>query len=203
MQSNLKTMGRLLCAGSALVALLAGAASANAATITYDVDQIIGAGSVTGTVTTDGTIGPLAAGDFTAWSLLLTGAMGATFRLDPANSQVYEQTTDDDVVATKSKITFNFSGTDNGYLLFQEGTVHLGQQYWCNATFSGICLQGKSVSSVVYPDSNFQNIAASGTQVIAGVPEPSTWFLMALGFAALGTGAARRAGKALLSSSPV
>jgi hypothetical protein len=155
---------------------------------------VIGGGTVTGSVTTDGTIGLLGAGNFVDWDILLTGNMGATFTLLPSNSNVYEQGAD--VNASVTQITFNFSGTDNGYLLFQEGTTHSGQQYWCNATFTGICLPGKSDSAVQYPNNNFSNEPASGIQVIAsvssGVPEPSTWALILLGFGALGFGAYRR-----------
>jgi hypothetical protein len=202
MQRNSKATTRARSFGMGLVAVLLGAGAASAMTdITYLVDQKIGDGSVVGSVTTDGVTGLLADSDFLDWSLFLTGKEGATFTLNPLDSNVYEQGAD--VVASATDITFNFSGSDSGYLLFQQGTDHSGQEYWCNATFSGICLQGKSVSPVVYPDANFQNIPATGIQVIANVPEPSTWFLVTVGFAALGVGATLRGRKALRSSSPL
>ena len=54
------------------------AATANAATITYDVDRTIGDGSVTGFIETDGTLGDLFAANISDWSLTLTAP-------DPSN----------------------------------------------------------------------------------------------------------------------
>jgi hypothetical protein len=61
----------------AFIATLLGVGVCSAASITYNVDQTIGAGSVVGTVQTDGTIGGLTTANFTDWNLLLTGLGGA------------------------------------------------------------------------------------------------------------------------------
>ena len=192
----------------AIAALLAGTAfvgvSASAAPIIYTVNQVIGAGGVTGTITTDGTVGTLAAVNITAWNLLLTGNSGATFNLVNGSSGVEVGNISDpfnpnagnaDLTADATNIYFNYSGTDGGYLGFQTLPFYGGQNYWCNASFNNNfdCAQGKSVVPVLFssPTSIYQ--AATGNQIIAsvvgtngGVPEPATWAMMVIGIGVIG-----------------
>jgi hypothetical protein len=192
---NGKAMARgcALVSGAAFCAALLGASGASA-NIVYTVNQTIGGGSVTGTLTTDGATGVLGASDFLGWNLTLKGLMGAMFNLTQGNSVAFVQGSD--VNATLTDITFNFGGGDNGILLFQDG-LFSGTHYWCNATQNGDCFQGKTVAPISIFDSSSQNVPASGIQVIASVsaavPEPSTWALMLLGFASLGYAGYRRA----------
>ncbi len=194
---------------SAAIGLWGQSASAN---IVYDVDQTIGSGSVTGTITTDGATGLLSASDITAWNLTLTGAGGATYTLINGTSGVEVGNKSDpldpnagnnDVTADAHHIYFNYDGTDGGYLGFQELPFYGGQEYWCNASLGqGVdCRVGKSVVPVYYANSSSQFASASGNQIIASVvPEPSTWVLMLLGFGALAAGAYRQTGRARLVS---
>jgi hypothetical protein len=113
--------------------------------------------------------------------------------LNQGNSVVY--VVGSDVVATPTEIKFNFDGGDNGILLFQDG-LFSGTHYWCNATSLGTCYQGKTVTPLSIFDTTWQNVPATGDQVIASsVPEPSTWALMLLGFGALGYAGYHRARK--------
>ncbi len=172
--------------GAALLA--SGAASAN---ITYLVDQAFGDGSVRGTLVTDGALGFLSSGDFSAWDLTLTGAGGVTYNLTQANSGVFIQGSD--VAATPTEITFDFSQDSQSYFLI-EGVFGSGMHYWCNASQSGVCNQGKSSVPESFDSPSAVYAAASGNQVIASsVPEPATWALMAIGFAGVGFAAWRRA----------
>ena len=191
MHRKLNLRQNLLLLNATLGATLLGAAGASA-NIVYTVDQIIGGGSVTGTMTTDGATGAILPTDFLSWNLELNG-VGASFNLTQANSVVFERGAD--VNATPSEITFNFSGDDNGLFLVQDGLFQ-GTHYWCNATQSGACFQGKTVTPIFFSDSSTQNVPASGIQVImtaGAVPEPSTWALMLLGFAAVSYAGYRRA----------
>jgi hypothetical protein len=192
MNGKAKARGRALVFGAALAAALlaAGSASAN---ITYLVNQAFGDGSVKGTLTTDGTLGGIIAPDFVAWDLTVTGKGGSTFDLVNGKSGVFTQGSD--LFATATQITFDFSGGDNGYFLVQESFGN-GLHYWCNSTYYGTCNQGKSAVPDAYNSPSAVFVNESGVQVIAGgVPEPSTWALMLLGFAGLGYTGYRQARK--------
>ena len=157
----------------ALVVMLLGAVVCNAS-ITYNVNRTIGAGSVTGFIQTDGTTpGPLFAGNILNWDLTLTDP-SATFNINGGNSVVYIQGAD--VTASTTQLLFNFSGSDNGILLFQQG-LFSGNHYYCAATQLGACLQGETVTPIsVF--SSYQNVGRSGNVVIGAVPEPGTLLLM-------------------------
>jgi PEP-CTERM motif len=190
--SKLTMNRRIHLASAALALMLLGVNVSSAATITYDVDQMIGVGSVIGTVTTDGTIGTLSTANFTAWSLDLNGN-GASSHISSTDGNAVVVGSGADVTATATTIFFNFSATDQGFLGFQDGQFS-GNNYWCNAAPSNFaCYQGKTVSPFSIFASTSQNIPFAGNAVIAGsVPEPSTWAMMLLGFAGLGFMAYRR-----------
>ena len=69
MSLNVKSLGLAIAVFASASALLGGALQA--APITYNVNQTIGAGSVVGTVETDGTLGVLGTANFIAWNLAL------------------------------------------------------------------------------------------------------------------------------------
>lgn len=164
------------------------------ANIVYTVDQTIGAGSVTGTITTDGVTGMLSVGDIVTWNLTLQG-VGASYHLASTDSNANKYVIGDDLTATKADIYFNFSGTTGDQFLLQDGP-EIGNTYWCNSAGASSCYPGKSDVPESYNSLSAQfDKTASGNQVIAsvgGVPEPSTWALMLIGFAGLGFGAYRK-----------
>ncbi len=167
----------------AVFVVIVGVAVGSASPISYSVSRTIGIGSVTGFIETDGTLGVLGAGNFVDWSLLLNDGTNTYSLYGPLsgnNSSVYLSGVD--TTATANQILFNFSGTDNGYLLFQYGVnVHDGFHYYCDATFSGICYAGESVAAAYIGQG--ENVTRSGNVVIAGsaVPEPASYGLMLTG----------------------
>ena|SRR5271165_6846686 len=173
-------------AGFALAAILLGTEVCSATPITYNVNQAIGAGSITGTIQTDGTLGVLSAGDIIAWNLTLNG-VGASFGLTDANSVV--QVVGSDVTATATDLFFDFSGADNGYLLFQQG-LFSGNHYYCDATATNVCYQGASVVPQSIFDPSAQHVPVAANQIIgtvgAAVPEPATLALLGAGLVGLG-----------------
>lgn len=173
---------------AALFALCA--ISAHASAIVYNVNDDVGAfGHITGTVTTDGTIGVLSAGNFIQWNLNVVGN-GNTDTLTDANSHVFiggSSTT-----ATAANIFFDFANPSPSYLLVQK-IFGSANNYVCAASTpypSTPCYQGASV----VPDSVFNSTAQfsspSGNQIIAtaagAVPEVASWAMMVLGFGGIG-----------------
>jgi hypothetical protein len=150
MQRNGRIGVRRLVLGAAFIgAGLLGAGSAWA-NIVYTVDQAIGAGSVTGTITTDGATGILSASDILAWSLTLEG-VGASYDLASTDANANKYVIGNDLTATPTAIYFNFSGTTGDQFLLQDGP-EVGNTYWCNSAGTSSCFPGKSDVPVRGPE---------------------------------------------------
>jgi hypothetical protein len=174
------------------LALAFTALPANAATITYNVDQTIALGSVIGTIETDGALGVLSQSDITGFSLQVSGP-GASVLLTQADSVV--RTVGNNLTATASDLLFDYSGP-SGYLLFQFGTFGTGMQYYCNASVAGTCFQGASAIPESFNSPSAQVEIRAGNQIIASVagavPEPTSWALMLGGFGVIGAAMRRK-----------
>jgi hypothetical protein len=111
-----------------LIGCIALVGPAEAADITYTVDisaspENISSGTdtVTGTITTDGTIGALVTSDIVSYSLEVTNSF-ATFPLSNTIGGTLDiQNANDDLNATASALTFNFSDTSASTYLYING----------------------------------------------------------------------------------
>src|SRR5271157_1463107 len=115
----------------ALIVMLLVAVVCSASPITYNVSRTIGIGSVTGFIETDGTIGGLTSANIVDWTLLLNDGIFTFTLFGPSsgnNSVVFTQGAD--VSASATQLLFNFGGSDNGVLLFQDG-LFSGNTYYC------------------------------------------------------------------------
>lgn len=152
----------------------------SAANITYTVNQTVGIGSMTGTITTDGAIGTLATADTVDWNLKISDGT-TTLLLTPTDSLRFD--VGSALSASAIALMFNFStgGPQNSfYGFFPNGG---GMAEWVgnvppsgNGNFQIFNLNGDSVS--------LQSAVVSGNQVIASipaVPEPGTNSLMLIG----------------------
>ena len=108
------------CAATVLSGtILSAAIFASASPVIYNVDRIIGNGSVTGFIETDGATGLLTASDLVDWNLTTTDGTSTFTLLGPLsghNSAVFAQGADTEAFGTF--LLFNFSGIDNGAFLF-------------------------------------------------------------------------------------
>jgi hypothetical protein len=126
-----------------------------------------GAGSVVGTITTDGALGVLGAADITNWNLALTG-VGATYNLTGGSSIAYVNGSD--LTATANNLFFNFDGADGGLLLFQV-SLFSGFHYYCDGMSGNFaCRSGASVVPGYTTDPSVQSVGLRGNVTIASVP---------------------------------
>ena len=129
----------------AILMLSLGAAAANAATITYFVDRTIGNGTVTGTITTDGTLGQLRVGNIGSWTLTLTaqnlnGGLPDTTTdvissADTSSRTVLRPNNEGTAVsATSTQLLFDFDFPTTSYFFLRGGSGN----YWCLET--SVCI---------------------------------------------------------------
>jgi hypothetical protein len=161
-----------------------------AADITYTVDETVGAGIVTGSITTDGTIGTLDTADIVNWDLTLNDGSNPTFDLlGPTSGDNSQEIVEgSDLTATATQLLFDFSGSDDGYFLLENSVIGDDGPFVCYTATTDCSGAPVGVNlDVLSPETNIVYTELSGTDVIAGsagvvgTPEPSTAFLLLMG----------------------
>src|ERR1035438_6377087 len=131
-------MRKLKCTFALAVAIALAPAALKASDITYAVNETVGAGSVTGFITTDGAIGVLGTVDIVDWNLTLNDGSNPTFDLlgpiSGNNSQ--EEVIGTNLTASATQLLFDYSGSYGGFIL-ENATVGDGGPFVCYA--SGPC----------------------------------------------------------------
>jgi hypothetical protein len=200
------TMTRFTVAVAAFVGMLTAPCIGTAATITYSIQNYPAdqsGATLSGTITTDGTIGILTDSNVLSWSWTITPPGGTPFTLSSVDVGSGFGITGTGVVASTSKITIASPASQGDFndMVF-EGTDAAGLAY------------GRFVSSGTYygsipntiPVWNTGNPYMGGTDpwviAVASVPEPSTLTLAGLGVVsglAFSLARRRRAGSQAIS----
>jgi hypothetical protein len=192
-------MRKLLLASAVALALAAAVPANSSASVIFNVNETIGAGGVTGTITTDGTLGALAPVNLVDWKLTLNDGT-ATFLLTAANSEVGFAL---GTALSETATQLLFDTSNGGIVLFQDPFIGSGQHWWCLGNATGGCF-GLPGTENLRIDGAIQMASWQGIAVIgaasAAVPQsairlPATLILLGLGFGALMLFSARKAEK--------
>lgn len=158
----------------------------------YSVNRTIGAGSVVGTIETDGTLGTLGTSNVLDWSLTINDGTAGDFLLTNANSVL--SISGSLLSATATGLVFDFSGF-NGFVLFQNPHIGSTINFWCMEGVGPICTGiGDGTESVRRTSTVFtthQSAVQVGTLQANVVPEPATLALV-LAAAGIAVGVRRR-----------
>ena len=176
-----------IAAMSAVLSLLT-ASFAEAAT--YISNRSVGDGSVSLSITTDGTLGALTTANISDWTVVLTRG-GASVMANSANSTF--TIGGDALSATATDLLFDYSSAFDRVRIGLSGAAF--QSWWCIQSTGQGCSSGGGAPSggaeFVATAFSYTSQQYSGVQTIASinsaVPEPATWAMMIIGFGAVGS----------------
>jgi len=175
--------------------------ASQAAATTYTVDATAGSATMTGTITTDGTLGVLTAGNLTDWNLVIDFGAGfiapLTGPLSGNNSGVVLTGL---LSATSTQLLFDFGSTDpnaSEFEIVQLGTLPFYGVLWSAANGSRLA---SSIDLAFIPtnsgDDEVDHITGLSAEVLpiaqVETPLPAALPLFASGLAALGLLGRRR-----------
>ena len=189
-----------LAKAAVILGLVSFPAAVHATPITYTVNQIVGPGNFSGTITTDGTLGTLAAGNILNWNFsLFDGTASGT--LTTGLNGGFVSLLGTPVTATATTLSYNYSlGAVNIFGFGDAGLPNPGGQI-CYTSFSncwgppgvGLYNTGNDGLAVFIPQSGVHIIASGG---VSAPPVPAPGALALLAFGLIGVGAFRRNAKA-------
>jgi len=165
------------------------AANANGVTVTYDVNRMIGAGSVMGTITTDGTIGVLASTNIYAWAINVNdGVDSLSFNSTDAGAVLV--IAGSSFTSTAVGLYFDFAGFAGG-LKFASASSGFGFEWVLSAPAIGSRTETVAHRRSDNTLAHGEGVLRSGVHQIAtvqatGLPEPGTLGLALIGLAGLG-----------------
>jgi hypothetical protein len=169
---------------SALFSLLLGATSLCSANTTFNVNQTIGANSVTGTITTSGVVGAVSGADIVSSDLTYNGTLEI---VDPTGAYVVIEGSD--LTETADTLFFNYEDTGAG--IFDPDFNYSGpgaQTTWFNVSEGSNNHFAPDGFEAIEVNNSLLNMGVAGNVAIAGasVPEPSTIYFTMAGIALLG-----------------
>ena len=171
-----------------LAALCSTAASAN---IIYAVNHAIGAGSIVGSIETDGTLGVIGATNIVNWTLTETSASllyGSPATFGSSLGGIIDDQTFGALSATLTDLIFDY-GAGSSYLLFVQTSF---QHYYClqadgcyDSSGGGEAI-GAGTNGLLGNYAEAQQHGSAQSFASLAVPEPSALALAALGLLAAG-----------------
>ncbi len=188
--------------GIALAAVLCSIGSVSQAlALDYTVNSTIGAGGVTGTITTDGTFGALTDANVLDWNLVLDNGSAQFTLLGPLSGNNSDLLVYGSFTGTPTDLLLDFSGAGPNALLFQNPFIGSSMNWWAlEDSLNGMGGYPSSENVVVgsFGPTTVQVEARSGVQSFAsigvGVPDAGgTALLLGLASVALASVSRRKA----------
>lgn len=155
-----------------------------AADIVYDVNDIVDGGSVVGTITTDGTLGPLSTVDIVNFDLMLSDQTATATLIDGVNGgSVFIGS--GGLVATPTELMFDFNNSGAFVNFFSSSGC---EPVWTLRAGGGTACNGISgtVNAIQASADSMPAIAPGvGNTTIGAVPEPGSVGLVVAGLVSL------------------
>jgi PEP-CTERM motif len=162
-----------------------------ASPVVYSLSDHVGTDSISGTITTDGTIGVLASGDITSFILTFSdGISDVTFTESPFSIDIEGS----GVTASSTSLTIDYGITGNFFLQNVSG----GPPYYCLSGGTTICGNLSGSGAFLDGGNNEMDVSRSGIQdfasiaAVGAVPEPELLSLVGLGMAAISVARRKR-----------
>ena len=165
--------------------------SAAAANIPYPVNLIADGGSVMGTITTDGTLGPLSTFDIVSFDLTLTDLSGsAQLATGLDNDTVF---IGGGLSATPTALTFDFNNSGSFLNFFSPNSADGCSPIWTLRSGGGTTCNGitGTVDAIGFSDGFVETTPGSDNPIIAGqeapptVPEPAGLAMIVVGLVSM------------------
>lgn len=173
-----------------LAASIIGSATA-AQAVVYTGSHAVGPGSISISITTDGTLGVLANANVIAWSFTMTNA-GGTDTINDGNSS-FTYLSGNAFQATATDIVFDYTAV--GHMQWDNFGSSGDDAYCLDTPLAANTCIGSSPSEVIYVNGSLNEVDRAGRFVLgtaAVVPEPASWAMMIAGFGLVGAAARRR-----------
>jgi hypothetical protein len=173
----------------------------------YNLNNVIGPGSVSGFIETDGTIGVLTSLQIVDWNLVIFDGSSSFNLLGPAsgaNSELHISLSAAGFSATVNHLLFDFGGNTGG-VLFQNPTIGSSINWYAmedQANGIGTGVRGTQNLRVGFGE--YTNSAVSTTVGIIAtrVPEPAGWLLAATCVGGTAWARRRRRARSCAASAP-
>src|SRR5579872_264622 len=140
-------MKRIL--GPVAILMLTCALAAPSWATLYNVNDTVGAGSVTGTIQTDGDIGTLTTADIINWDLHLSDGTSTFDLVGPPSASDAAAVIGTSFTATASGLFFDFSTATGSYVEFRNPATGGALNYFCVQDANPQCSSGLGGSDFV------------------------------------------------------
>ncbi len=189
-------MFKMLMLGLSAAVIALGFAGPATASLIYDVNRTIGAGTVTGFLETDGTLGGLSNANLVGGEITISAPNVAASPVTAFFGEDFFNVFAGSITATPTQLLFNFSNNLNSFLVSDSGGTDPTFVSWCLVGAVATCAFVSSSELIMdaSTETSFQQAPRTGNVAIATLrlPEPAAITLLGFGIAGLLLAARRK-----------